>query len=137
MKFSFLHKSVATVLSALVLFASISFTIEKHFCGDVLIDVAIFTNAEKCTMEAQDSDRYQITKKPCCKDEIDVIDGISESIYPSFKDLKTVEKYLITSFYLSYNAHIEHEDSSNNSYNYYLPPKLIEDRQLLYETFLI
>ena len=41
-------------LALLVLFSTVSFTIEKHFCGDILVDVAVFTEVEKCAMEAEE-----------------------------------------------------------------------------------
>ena len=47
-----LHKIFSLSMALLVLMSTVSVTIEKHFCGDHLVDVAIFSDAEKCGMEA-------------------------------------------------------------------------------------
>ena len=61
------------LMALLVLLSTVSFTVEKHFCGDVLIDTAVFTEAQKCMMEAFEMEQALITKKNCCKDELEVI----------------------------------------------------------------
>jgi len=136
-KFSIFHKSISVALSFLVLFASISITIEKHFCGDVLVDVAIFSEVEKCGMEAFETKQNTITKTPCCKDEIDVLEGIDELSKPSFEDLTTVEKQVLASFVISYYDLFTPSTTSENSFNEYSPPKLTQDRHTLYEVYLI
>ena len=58
-----------------MLCSTVSFTIEKHFCGDKLIDVSVFSEADKCNMEASGMKAEGITKKPCCKDEVNMVKG--------------------------------------------------------------
>ena len=79
----FTYKVFSVALALLVLFSTVSFTIEKHFCGDVLVDVSMFVEADKCGMEAMES----LQQKSCCKDEIEVIQGQNELKVSSFDDL--------------------------------------------------
>lgn len=137
MKFSYTHKVFSVTLSFLVLFSTLSLTIEKHFCGDKLMDVAIFTESEKCAMEAFEIEQAKITKQSCCKDEIDVIEGLSQLTTNSFEDLDNLQKQVLTAFSFSYlnlfealpNLIIPHKD--------YAPPMLIKDIHVLDETYLI
>ena len=95
----FLHKSFSVVLALLVLFSTVSFTIEKHYCGDVLVDVALFAEAEKCAMEPQELALEKLTKKHCCKDEVDVVKGQDELI-KSFNDLDFETQQFVVAFFL-------------------------------------
>ena len=72
------------LLALMVLFSTVSFTVEKHFCGDVLVDVSVFTDVEKCAMEAMEMKQ----KKSCCKDEVDVLKGQDELKFNSFEEKK-------------------------------------------------
>ena len=70
-----LHKTFSVTLSCLVLFSTLSFTVEKHYCGNHLVDVAIFTKAENCGMDLEAFSTANFEKKHCCKDEIQVVKG--------------------------------------------------------------
>tara|TARA_R110000796_G_scaffold51547_11_gene121671 strand:+ start:1374 stop:1787 length:414 start_codon:yes stop_codon:yes gene_type:complete len=136
-KFSVTHKVFALSLSFLVMISSLSLTIEKHFCGETLVDVAIFTEAEKCSDDSSEVTATSTIKKNCCKDEIDVIDGLSEITVNSFEDLDTIQQHVLIAYSYTYihlfedlpNLVIPHKD--------YLPPKLIKDIHVLDETYLI
>ena len=39
------HKILATVMAFVVLFSTMSFTIDMHFCGDTLVAVSMFQKA--------------------------------------------------------------------------------------------
>ena len=137
MKFSFVHKTFSVALSFLVLFSTLSLTIEKHFCGDVLIDVAIFSESEKCSDDIAEVNTTENIKKSCCKDEVDVLEGLNQLTTNSFEDLEDIQKQVLLAYNFSYinlfkglpNMVIPHKD--------YSPPNLVEDIQLLDETFLI
>jgi hypothetical protein len=137
-KQSISHKVFSTVLSFLVLASTLSLTIEKHFCGGVLIDVAVFTEVEKCANDVlSESDSTQIVKKSCCKDEVDVFEGISEMIKDSFEDLDDIQKQVLFAYAHSYISLYESLPKQIIAHKDYSPPKLIKDIQVLNETFLI
>ena len=67
-------------MAFVVLFSTMSFTVDMHYCGDTLMDTAIFHKAETCGMEMENplTDGCSITKKNCCNDEQIVVDGQNE-----------------------------------------------------------
>lgn len=128
-----LHKIFSISLSLLVLFSTVSFTVEKHYCGDTLVDVSIFTEAEKCGMEAQD----MLQKKSCCKDEVDVVQGQDELKAPSFEDLNIEQQQLLVAFTQSYSSLFEIFPKEVIPPTDYSPPNLVYDIQVLDQVFLI
>jgi hypothetical protein len=136
-KFSFLNKTIAVALSLLVLFSTLSVTIKKHFCGDTLVDVAIFTQAKKCGMEMQDMDKPEIVKKSCCKDEIDIIKGQDELKTNSFDDLSSIQKQILFAYSFSYINLFEGLPKQTIPNRDYSPPKIVKDIHVLDETYLI
>ncbi|WP_052143722.1 HYC_CC_PP family protein [Wocania ichthyoenteri] len=129
----FLHKSFSTLLAFLVLFSTVSFTIEKHFCGDVLVDVSMFTEAEKCEMEALEIQQ----KKTCCKDELQVVQGQDELKFSSFDDLEFEQQQFLASFAYSYTNLFKTLEKEIIPHKDYSPPNLVTDIQVLNDTFLI
>jgi hypothetical protein len=119
-------------MSLLVLFSTVSFTVEKHFCGDNLIDVAIFSEAKKC-----DEKMEQTSKKSCCKDEFEVVKGQDELIFSSFEDLELNQKILITTFAFTYSNLFESLTKQIIPFKDYSPPNLVFDIQVLDQVFLI
>jgi hypothetical protein len=128
-----LHKSFSIVLALLVLISTVSFTIEKHFCGDTLIDVSVFTDAEKCAMEAIE----MLQKKTCCKDEINVIQGQDELKFSNFEDLEFQQQQFLAAFTFSYINIFEGLPKQTILHKDYSPPNLVTDIQVLDQVFII
>ncbi|MFC0604619.1 HYC_CC_PP family protein [Winogradskyella pulchriflava] len=137
MKFLLTHKIVSVTLSFLVLFSTLSLTIEKHFCGDVLIDVAIFTETEKCSDDLIENIESNLIKKTCCKDEIDIVEGLSEIAINSFEDLDDIQKQVLLAYSLSYINLFENLPELVIPHKDYSSPILIKDIHVLVETYLI
>ena len=133
----FLHKAFSISLALLVLFSTVSFTIEKHFCGNTLVDVSLFTEADKCKMEAMEIELEKITKKTCCKDTVDLIEGQDELNINSNSKAKTINKYFATSLILTYLNLYEELPNQIIPHKDYSPPNLVFDRQVLDQVFLI
>ena len=68
-----LHNVFSIALAILVLISTVSFAIEKRYCGDVLIEVSVFTEVEKCGMAPSEMELSKLSKESCCKDEIEFI----------------------------------------------------------------
>lgn len=128
----FLHKSFSVALALLVLFSTVSFTIEKHFCGDILVDMSFFTEADKCAMESEEI----ALKKSCCKDEIDVVEGQNELIL-SYDDMDFEQLQFITSYVYSYINLFEGAPKKIIPHKGYSPPNLVKDICVLDQVFLI
>ena len=67
-------------MAFVVLFSTMSFTIDMHYCGDKLVETAIFNKAKGCGMEMDNpsAEGCAITKKNCCNDEQLIVDGQDE-----------------------------------------------------------
>ena len=44
------HKIMSLVMAFVVLFSTMSFTVNMHYCGDTLVETAIFQKAKGCGM---------------------------------------------------------------------------------------
>ncbi|WP_299129783.1 hypothetical protein [uncultured Winogradskyella sp.] len=138
MKSSVLHKILSIVLSLLVLVSTLSLTIEKHFCGDTLIDVAIFSESEKCGMQMSENKiKKELTSKSCCKDEVDVIKGLDKLTVKTFDDLEDLQKQVLFVFTQTYINLFESLPKAVIPNKDYSPPLLVKDIQVLDETYLI
>ncbi|TCI91383.1 HYC_CC_PP family protein [Tenacibaculum sp. M341] len=132
---------ITTILMALiVLFSTFSITIEKHFCGDFLVDVSYFGKTKGCADEPgeDDCDKPEvIQKKNCCKDEVQQIEGQDDLQTATKKVTIEKEQQFLIAFIHSYNnlfLDLKKQIDSNQEYS---PPKLIFDIQLLHEVFII
>ena len=129
-----LHKGFSTLLAILVLFSTISFTVEKHFCGDTLIDVAIFSDTHKCGMEMNEA---VVEKKHCCKDIVEVVEGQDQLKFSSFEDLDFEQLQFVASVVNIYSCLFENLPKYIIPHKDYSPSNLVLDIQLLNDTFLI
>jgi len=130
-KYLLTHKIFAVTLSALVLFSTFSFTVEKHYCGNTLVDVSVFSEVKGCDMEMKATSK----KKTCCKDTVDVIEGQDELNTVSFDDLLFSKQLLFSTYgYVSLFESVQKRVIPDKDYS---PPDIIFDIQLLDEVFLI
>ena len=132
-----LHKTSSILLALLVLFSTVSITIEKHFCGDVLIDVAVFKEAQKCAMEAFEMEQALITKKNCCKDVLEIVKGQDEMKMSNFEDLHIDQQLFLEGFVYSFVNLFEGLSEQIIPHKNYSPPNLVEDIHILDQVFLI
>jgi hypothetical protein len=129
----FTYKVFSVALALLVLFSTVSFTIEKHFCGDVLVDVSMFVQAEKCEMGALE----MLQQKSCCKDEIDVVQGQDELKVATFDGLDFGEQQVVAAFIFSYLNGFKSLGKETIPHKNYSPPNLVADIQVLDQVFII
>ena len=134
---TFLHKVFSAFLALVVLLSTLSFTIEKHFCGDVLVDVSIFTEVEKCAMEAYEMELSKISKKSCCKDVVEIIKGQDELKTNSLEDLKFSQKLFLTAYFQACVNLFEGLQEHIIPHKNYSPPNLIVGIQVLDQVFII
>lgn len=133
-----LHKLASTTLAILLLLSTVSFTVEKHFCGDVLIDVAVFSATEKCGMDASDGEHQEdMVTTSCCKDILDIIEGQNELTVKTIDDLELEQQLFLASYIYTYNNLFEYLPKQAIPHRNYTPPNLIADIQMLDQVFLI
>ena len=105
-----------------------SFTVDMHYCGDSLVDFALFHNAQTCGMENQSSQKSceaGFSEKSCCSDAQIVNDGQD--------DLKT----FVATFFYTYINLFDGLDKNIVPFRDYTPPYLVRNVQKLHETYLI
>lgn len=131
----------AYFLTALVLFSSVSFTVEKHLCGGQVFSESVFGKAEKCGMEdgycAIENSNGSFSKKSCCKDEIQLING---SVFKSESTSKLHNKQqqnLFAFTLLDYSIFPPINNSRIIQFHHYFPPPLTNNFDILYQVFRI
>ncbi len=132
-----LHKTFSVTMSCLVLFSTLSFTVEKHYCGNHLVDVAIFTKAENCGMDPEAFPTANFEKKHCCKDEIQVVKGQDKLKKSSFEDLQLEQQLFLSAFICSFLNLYEGLPEQVIPHKNYSPPNLVADIHVLDQVFLI
>jgi len=129
-----LQKSGSLVLALLVLFSTMSFTVDKHFCGTYLVDQAIFSEAQDCGMEHPSEG--EMTAEDGCSDQKISVEG-QDDLKISFNDLELPQQVFLASFTFSYVELFQELPQQFIPFSDYSPPLLVYDIHLLDETFLI
>ncbi|MBO6605978.1 MAG: hypothetical protein JJ905_03940 [Psychroserpens sp.] len=124
-------------MAMLLLLSTVSITVEKHYCGDTLIDVAVFSEVDRCGMEASENEQKTITKKSCCKDIIDVIEGQDQLTVKVLDDLDLDQQQFLLSYVIAYKQLFESLPKQTIPNLYYPPPEIVRDIQVLDEVYLI
>lgn len=129
---SYLLKIASLTLALLVLFSTFSFTVEKHYCGDFLMDVSFTGDADDCGMEME-----TMKKKKCCKDEIHHIEGQDELQQFSIDNFDLEKQQFVAAFLISHKDLFIKDESKNKICKDFPPPDNPKDFQVLYQSFLI
>lgn len=124
----------ATLLALVVLLSTVSFTVDKHFCGKMLVDTAVFSEAHSCGMEMESDSAMD--EDSCCKDQKILVEGQDE-LKRSFEDLDLQQKLFVTSFTYTYLNLFEILPGQAIPFEDYAPPLLVADIQLLDQVFII
>lgn len=137
MKYLF-HKTASFLMVFVVLFSTMSFTVDMHYCGDTLVDTAIFKKAKSCGMEMQNPSTKGcvITKKNCCNDQQVKIDGQDE-LKTSFNKLTLEQQIFVASFAYSYLNLFKGFNEEKASFSESPPPLLVKQIFKLDECYLI
>ena len=132
------HKIVSLLMAFVLLFSTMSFSVNMHYCGETLMDSAIFKKAETCGMEMENplTDSCSISKKNCCSDEIFVVDGQDE-LQLQVEKISFEQQVFIASFVYTYINLFEGLDSNVSTYEEYKPPLVIRQLYKIDETYLI
>ncbi len=133
-----LHKISATFMAILVIFTTMSFTVDMHFCGETLVDFSMTQNAHSCGMDAETTNDCETgsTAESCCTDTHMVVEG-QDGIKASFNTLTFGQQAFVATFFYTYIDLYEDVDSHIIPFRDYRPPIITRDFQKLHETYLI
>lgn len=129
---------VSFFMALLVLASTMSFTISEHYCGDELVASSLFVKADTCGMEMPMSSSNETSLKTngCCNDVVQVIEGQND-LKSNFSQLEFKQQLFLTAFRYAYSNLFEVNDNSSIPFNYYTPPLIVKDIQVLDAVFLI
>lgn len=135
---TFFRNITAICLASLVLFSTMSFAINEHYCGGELVATAIFTKAKTCGMEMKNAvpTEKSSVKNNCCKDLVKVVEG-ADDLKLTFSDLEFQQQLFIASFVYSYINLFEGTAKETVAFKNYSPPLIIKDIHVLDSVFLI
>lgn len=125
-------------MAFVVLFSTMSYTVNMHYCGDTLVETAIFHKTEGCGMEMDNSadEDCSIRKKNCCDEKQLVVDGQDE-LQLGLDKTSFQQQIFIASFVYSYINLFEGLDKNVSSFEEYEPPPVIRQIFKIDETYLI
>lgn len=128
-------------MALLLLFSTMSFSVDMHYCGDHLVDFSLFEKVETCMMKfemSKSSNECALMEMEmnCCSDVELIIDGQDE-LKISFDQLNFDQQLFVASFIYTYINLLDGFDEKVIPFKEYSPPPLIRDVQVLDQTFLI
>lgn len=125
-------------MAFVVLFSTMSFTVDKHYCGDILVETAILQKPEGCgmNMDNPSTSDCSITKKNCCTDEQLVFEGQDE-LKIAFEKLAFEKQIFIAAYFYSYINLFETVEENNSSSYFHPPPEIVKSIYKLDEVYLI
>ncbi|WP_229660163.1 HYC_CC_PP family protein [Aquaticitalea lipolytica] len=129
---------MSLVMAFVVLFSTLSFTINMHYCGGALVETAISHKVKGCGMEMEkpSTDGCSITKKNCCDDKQLVVDGQDE-LQLAVDKISFEKQIFITYFVNTYINLFEIVEENISSYEDYSPPLVVKQLYKIDETYLI
>ncbi|WP_028283533.1 HYC_CC_PP family protein [Olleya marilimosa] len=132
------HKTMSLAMAFVVLCSTMSFTLNMHYCGDTLVETAIFHKAKGCGMEMEkpSTEGCSITKKNCCDDKQLAIEGQDE-IQLQVDKISFEKQVFIASFVYTYINLFEGLDNNVSSFEEYDPPLVVRQIFKIDETYLI
>ncbi len=129
-----MHKSGAILMSLLLLFSTLSFTVDMHFCGHSLVDLKVFERADTCGM-SMSSDAMQ--EMGCCTDVEIQVDG-RQDLEPvvSAVEIVPLAAVLEVSYFQLLNPQVLVQQKQS-TFLIDSPPRPGPDLQITYQQFLI
>lgn len=123
----------ATLMSLLLVFSTLSFSVDMHFCGHSLVDVALFDKAEDCGM-SQYADLMDVFG--CCSDKEIVVDG-QDDLQSFAKWQPEIAPVFVMPATPVLEATLSISDRDLRIPPEYSPPPLISDLPIAFQQFLI
>ncbi len=124
-------------MALLLLLSTVSWTVDKHTCFGRVIDVAVFAKAKDCGMAAaMEIFENEAIENSCCDDESIIIQGQDDLNITYHGFTITIHMFIVSDSYKYLK--VDYGPESFQVLNeYYPPPKIVKNLQLLDEVFLI
>jgi len=126
-------------MAVIVLLSTMSFTVNRHYCGHILVDKAIYKEAKSCGMEIMQKAPIKgcsVDSPSCCDDEHQLVQGQNELKVEKF-NLKNQQLHFITLLAFTYLELLLPQEVVNTTFIGYSPPPLVKSIFKIDESFLI
>jgi len=125
-------------MAFVVVFTTLSFTVDMHFCGDTLVEAAVFQKVKGCGMELQklSKDDCVVKSNNCCNDKQLTIDGQHE-LQISFSAFSFEQLLYVTSILNTDKEFSQVIDKNVPLYKGYALQLVIRQLYKIAETYLI
>ena len=133
-----IHQFFSVLLAFFLLVSTTTWTVGKHYCMGLLVDYSFFSHAQDCGMgmESWGDNLLESDTHSCCKDQLVIVGG-QDQLSPFFDTIHVDGQSFFVSFSTpTFNLSLRWA-SVPLPYEFYPPPLLIKDIQLLDEVFLI
>lgn len=132
------HKIMSFAMAVVVLCSTMSFTINMHYCGDILVETSILQSAKGCGMDMEKSSTVScsLKKKNCCKNEQSLVDGQDE-LQLGHDTVSLEQDLLIVAFIQSYTNLFDSSIENVATFSIDPPPRLVKQLYKLDESYLI
>jgi hypothetical protein len=136
---SIIRHILSFAMAFLVLFSTISFTVDMHFCGEHLVDFSLFKKADTCGMEAMFNTAMgdQMNMDMGCCSEVNIVQQGQDDLKISFEKVSFEHQLFVTTFTSSYIDLFQGLDNNVVPHKEYPPPLLIKDVIIHDQQFLI
>ena len=137
-----MKKAISIFLSMLMLASSSGIAYAQHFCGgmEMMAGITLGQQQLSCGMDADiptsNCDDTDITDHGCCDNNFTKIQT-DDNFAKAFFDLKLDKTFIATFFSVFVLHELEIASTAKTSFADYSPPPLLQDLNILYETFLI
>lgn len=130
-----MNKTFSVLLSLLILLSSLNFKLNAHYCGQRLVDIALFGEAEACPMSFESASSSK--EAPCCKNRDILIEGEDYLSSKSF-DKQKVNNFEFLLVDLQYPLELlSIQANAVHFVEQYIPPLIEQDILLVVQSFLI
>ena len=130
-----MKKTFSVLLALIILLSSLNFSLSAHYCGQTIVDVALFGEAEACPMA--DEMNNDSEEETCCSDRQIFIEGEDYLSSKSFEK-QEVEKIDILIAELQFHIELLLEEEHTHSFlAHYTPPLIEQDITLAVQSFLL
>lgn len=133
------QKITVVFMVAILLLSITSFSMYKHFCNDNLVEISNFSKVDSCCKTKIVSNNFNIvkfSKKDCCQNEIVMKSNTSFQHTNSLKLIKS-QYVLAFSFYTIFVKKMNFIKVNTTFYQDFSPPKILRNKQVLFQSFLI
>lgn len=131
-----MRKTFSVLLSLIILLSSLNFSLSAHYCGQTIIDVALFGEAEACLM-AMEKD-CKSDEMSCCADRDLIIEGEDYVSTINFENLR-LDKIKVLTAVLEFPMILPNEEHLSTPFikEHYSPPLIEQKSHVLFQPFLL